>query len=129
MENIINKVESFEIYKNENVISSSTPWIQQVNNAIHNITNAINSLKIQSGNTPIDEKAAQTLIFGECFVVGQILFFPLLVHILILPLDSHIGISSTNIVLDQSFAGYLYFLADLTRLILCISLNIGDKVG
>ena len=45
------------------------------------------SLKIQSGKTPIDEKAAQTLIFGECFVVGQILFFPLLVHILT-PLSS-----------------------------------------
>ena len=44
LENIIHEVESFEIYKNENVISSSTPWIQQVNNAIHNITNAINTL-------------------------------------------------------------------------------------
>ena len=44
LENIIHEVESFLIYKNDNVISSSTPWIQQVNNAIHNITDAINSL-------------------------------------------------------------------------------------
>ena len=31
-------------FNNENVIISSIPWIQPVNNAIHNITNAINTL-------------------------------------------------------------------------------------
>ena len=44
MGNIINEVELFEINKNENVVSSSTLYIQHVNTAIHNITNATDSL-------------------------------------------------------------------------------------
>ena len=36
----------------------------------------------------MEENAAQTWIFGVCFVVGASLFLPELVHILILPRES-----------------------------------------
>ena len=43
--------------------------------------------KIYNGNVPMEENAAQTWIFGVCFVVGASLL-PELVHILILPRES-----------------------------------------
>ena len=64
LENIINEVELFEIIKNEKVISSSTPSIQHVNNAIHNITNAKikNSIVLESEYTKILEVASNLTI-------------------------------------------------------------------
>ena len=64
LENIINEVELFEIIKNEKVISSSTPSIQHVNNAIHNITNAKikNSIGLESEYTKILEVASNLTI-------------------------------------------------------------------
>ena len=64
LENIINEVELFEIIKNEKVISSSTPLIQHVNNAIHNITNAKikNSIGLESEYTKILEVASNLTI-------------------------------------------------------------------
>ena len=64
VENIINEFELFEIIKNEKVISSSTPSIQHVNNAIHNITNAKikNSIGLESEYTKILEVVSNLTI-------------------------------------------------------------------
>ena len=66
LENIINEVELFEIIKNVKVISSSTPSIQHVNNAIHNITNAKikKSIVLESEYTKILEVASNLTIWS-----------------------------------------------------------------
>ena len=66
LENIINEVELFEIIKNEKVISSSTPSIQHVNNAIHNFTNAKikKSIVLESEYTKILEVASNLTIWS-----------------------------------------------------------------
>ena len=66
LENIINEVELFEIIKNEKVISSSTPSIQHVNNAIHNITNVKikKSIVLESEYTKILEVASNLTIWS-----------------------------------------------------------------
>ena len=50
-------------------------------------------VKIYSGKVPIEENAAQTLIFGVSFVVGAKRYFPYFVDILIFPRDNQLDIS------------------------------------
>ena len=109
---------------------NTSAWTNKFDfNMCRNISEFMLSVKIYSGKVPIDEKAAHTLILGVCFVVGAKRFFPDFVHILILPRDNQIDISSRNIVCIHNFFGYMYFLAQTMRYKRFFSLNIGVLSG